>query len=134
SPNGGPPVVLRESPVISRIDLPNIACWHKSVRFGLERMEEYYVAFRERQSIHAEAQFENLVWELYSSYKAMDPKTQGPHRNITMPTKVKDKANQFQWVANMIAIGQPQWTISRGLIHCPDLKFEACMLLDFVCA
>ncbi|MCD9639248.1 hypothetical protein HAX54_023656, partial [Datura stramonium] len=28
------------------------------VRFGLERMEEYYVDFKEKRSIHVEAQFD----------------------------------------------------------------------------
>ncbi|MCD7473266.1 hypothetical protein HAX54_015000 [Datura stramonium] len=34
----------------------------------------------------------------------------------------------------MIAISQPQWAISRGLIHRRDLKFEARMWLDLVCS
>ncbi|MCD9644211.1 hypothetical protein HAX54_032359 [Datura stramonium] len=41
--------------------------------------------------------------------------------------KVKDKGNQFQWVANMIALGKPQWAMSKGLIHHRDLKFKAGM-------
>ncbi|MCD7452196.1 hypothetical protein HAX54_015476, partial [Datura stramonium] len=47
--------------------------------------------------------------------------------------RVEEKAKQFQWVANMIAKGQPQWAISRGLIHRRDLKFEGPMWLDLVC-
>ncbi|MCD7462779.1 hypothetical protein HAX54_049344 [Datura stramonium] len=45
--------------------------------------------------------------------------------NSTFRRKVDDKENQFQWVANIIAMGQPQWTISKGMIHHRDLKFEA---------
>ncbi|MCD9639009.1 hypothetical protein HAX54_023246 [Datura stramonium] len=48
--------------------------------------------------------------------------------------KVENKAYQFQWVANLIANGRPQWAISKGLIHWHDLKFEACIWLDLVCA
>ncbi|MCD7463278.1 hypothetical protein HAX54_050259, partial [Datura stramonium] len=111
-------------------------------------MEEYYVAFKEKDP---SMQKPNLKWNwcgnsmLPSIGKAMAPKAQGPHINITVPTvnlgawergaynsrgnqfalltkpihhstfhkKVEDKVNQFQWVANMIAIGQPQWAISR---------------------
>ncbi|MCD9559713.1 hypothetical protein HAX54_017884 [Datura stramonium] len=50
--------------------------------------------------------------------------------NSTFRRKVDDKANQFQRVANTIAMGQPQWVISRGLIHRRDVKFEARMWLD----
>ncbi|MCD9639703.1 hypothetical protein HAX54_024409, partial [Datura stramonium] len=33
SATDGPPVVLRESPVMSWIDMPNIACWHHSSEY-----------------------------------------------------------------------------------------------------
>ncbi|MCD7452453.1 hypothetical protein HAX54_016627 [Datura stramonium] len=39
--------------------------------------------------------------------------------------KVENKGNQFQWVANMISLGQPQGAISRDLIYHRDLNFEA---------
>ncbi|MCD7457680.1 hypothetical protein HAX54_035843 [Datura stramonium] len=48
--------------------------------------------------------------------------------------KVEDKANQFQWVDNLIAKGRPQRAISKGLIHRHDLKFEARMWLYLVCS
>ncbi|MCE0480864.1 hypothetical protein HAX54_038055 [Datura stramonium] len=163
-------------------------------------MEEYYIAFKEKRSIHAEAQFEvdtfkkafldiydqigvhdwgsftisvdpyfpELLWEFYSSYRTRQRLLKHKDRIETLPClplvwvcgqevpitpkainslywveliqshstfskKVEDKANQFQWVANMIAIGQPQWSISRGLIHHRDLKFEARMWLELVC-
>ncbi|MCD7453009.1 hypothetical protein HAX54_019193, partial [Datura stramonium] len=38
--------------------------------------------------------------------------------------KVEDKGNHFQWVANMISLSQPQWAISRGLIHHRDLNMH----------
>ncbi|MCD7473201.1 hypothetical protein HAX54_014857, partial [Datura stramonium] len=46
--------------------------------------------------------------------------------------KVEDKANQFQWVANLIAKGRAQWATSKGLVHRHDLKFETHMRLDLV--
>ncbi|MCE3216988.1 hypothetical protein HAX54_009863 [Datura stramonium] len=48
--------------------------------------------------------------------------------------KIAVKENQFQWVARVIAQGQPQWVVSKGLIHRLDLKFDACMWLDLVCS
>ncbi|MCD7470419.1 hypothetical protein HAX54_010289 [Datura stramonium] len=54
--------------------------------------------------------------------------------NSTFHRKVDGKENQFQWVAYISAMGQPQWAISGGLIHHRDLKFEARMWLDLVCA
>ncbi|MCD9638162.1 hypothetical protein HAX54_021936 [Datura stramonium] len=35
------------------------------------------------------------------------------------------KKNQFQWVASIITRDQPQWAMSKGLVHHRDLKFEA---------
>ncbi|MCD9559717.1 hypothetical protein HAX54_017889 [Datura stramonium] len=163
-------------------------------------MGKYYVAFKEKRSIHAEAQFEvdsfknafpniydqigmrnwdpftipvdpyflELVWEFYASYRSRQQliKHKG-RRYITMPIiglvarargaynsrgnqfallggsnpitldipqEGGKKVNQFKWVANMIALSQPQWVISRGLIHRRDLKFEARMWLDLVCS
>ncbi|MCE3216161.1 hypothetical protein HAX54_005154 [Datura stramonium] len=46
--------------------------------------------------------------------------------------EIEDKVNQFQWVARIIAQGQPQWVVSKGLIHRRDLKFDARMCLDLV--
>ncbi|MCE2055113.1 hypothetical protein HAX54_042004 [Datura stramonium] len=48
--------------------------------------------------------------------------------------KIEDKANQFQWVAHLIAQGQPKWDVSKGLIHRHYLKFDARMWLDLVCS
>ncbi|MCE0481319.1 hypothetical protein HAX54_038997 [Datura stramonium] len=170
-------------------------------RFGLARMEKYYVSFKEKRSIHAEAQIEvesfknsfpdiyyqigmrdwgpltipgdpyfpEMLWEFYASYKVRQRLQEHKGRTDTLPClpsvwvrgqevpitleainslywaeaiqqhstfhrKVDDKANQFEWVANIIAMRQPQWSISRGLIHRYDLKFEARMRLDLVCA
>ncbi|MCD7456274.1 hypothetical protein HAX54_031078 [Datura stramonium] len=101
------------------------------VRFRLDRMEEYYVSFKEKRSIHVEAQFEVPIAPeaIHSLYW-----TEPIQLHSTSHKKVEDKANQFQWVANIIEIGQPQWAISNGLIHRRDLKFEARMWLDLVCA
>ncbi|MCD7471834.1 hypothetical protein HAX54_012563 [Datura stramonium] len=49
-----------------------------------------------------------------------------------LPQKIENKENQFQWVAQVIAQGQPQWAMSKGLIHRRDLKFDARMCLDLV--
>ncbi|MCD9559876.1 hypothetical protein HAX54_018203, partial [Datura stramonium] len=66
-------------------------------------MEEYYVAFKEKRSIYAEAQFEvdffkNAFPDMYDQIgmrdwgpftilvKAIASQAQGPHRYITMPT------------------------------------------------
>ncbi|MCE0482111.1 hypothetical protein HAX54_040513 [Datura stramonium] len=46
--------------------------------------------------------------------------------------KMDNKAQKFQWVAHIIAHGQPQGALSRGLIHRHNLKYEARMWLDFV--
>ncbi|MCD7469289.1 hypothetical protein HAX54_008220 [Datura stramonium] len=51
--------------------------------------------------------------------------------NSAFCRKVDDKANQFQWVSDIIVIGQQQWAISRGLIHRRDLKFKACFMPFF---
>ncbi|MCD9644611.1 hypothetical protein HAX54_032966 [Datura stramonium] len=48
--------------------------------------------------------------------------------------KVENNATQFQLVANLIAKGQPQWAISKGLIRRHDLNFEARIWLDLVCS
>ncbi|MCE2055884.1 hypothetical protein HAX54_043663 [Datura stramonium] len=48
--------------------------------------------------------------------------------------KVEDKENQFQWVSGIIARDQPHWATSKGMIHRHDLKFEARMWLDLICA
>ncbi|MCD7471675.1 hypothetical protein HAX54_012286 [Datura stramonium] len=52
--------------------------------------------------------------------------------HIQSSKKIEDKVNQFQWVARIIAQGQPQWVVSKGLIHRRDLKFDARMCLDLV--
>ncbi|MCD7446275.1 hypothetical protein HAX54_000085 [Datura stramonium] len=81
-------------------------------RFGLKGMEDFYRTFKEKCVIHAKAKFD------VESFK----------------TKIKYKANQFQWVAHVIALGKPQWAVSKGLIHRRDLKFDARMWLDLVCS
>ncbi|MCE3049296.1 hypothetical protein HAX54_044559 [Datura stramonium] len=52
------------------------------------------------------------------------------HSHPIFCKKVEDKANQFQWVSNLIAKGQPKLSTSTGLIHRRDLKFDARFLLD----
>ncbi|MCD7469065.1 hypothetical protein HAX54_007700 [Datura stramonium] len=46
--------------------------------------------------------------------------------------KIADKANQFHRVARIIAQCQPQWEVSKGLIHRHDLNFDACMWSNLV--
>ncbi|MCD7469291.1 hypothetical protein HAX54_008222 [Datura stramonium] len=162
-------------------------------RFALEGMDDFYITFKEKCTIHAES-FNaasayiyhkigmcgwspftipidpcilELVWEFYASCRARQQlmKQEGrteafPHLTSVwvrgqevhvMPEainsldwdepipphpflhhKVEEKVHQFQWVASVIAQGQPQWAVFKGLIHQRDLKFDPNMWLDFV--
>ncbi|MCD9560341.1 hypothetical protein HAX54_018961 [Datura stramonium] len=45
--------------------------------------------------------------------------------NRDFKRKLDKKDDQFEWVAEIIDVGQPHWAISKGVIHRHDLKFEA---------
>ncbi|MCD7458758.1 hypothetical protein HAX54_039059 [Datura stramonium] len=98
-------------------------------------MEVYYLFFNEKRYIHVEARYEvdyfkNDFPDIHYQIGVCDWVPFTIPVDPYFPEKVEDKGNQFQWVAKIIAIGQPQWAISRGLIHQRDLKFEAFMWLD----
>ncbi|MCE0481886.1 hypothetical protein HAX54_040066 [Datura stramonium] len=48
-----------------------------------------------------------------------------PSHPIFLRMKMDSKAQQFQWVAYIIAHGHPQWALFGGLIHRRDLKYKA---------
>ncbi|MCE0481154.1 hypothetical protein HAX54_038638 [Datura stramonium] len=98
-------------------------------RFGLKGMEDFYRTFKEKCFIHAKAKFdvESFKTSMEQIMK-LDDRTEAFPR-LTSVWKIEDKANQFQWVARVIALGKPQWAVSKGLIHRRDLKFDARMWL-----
>ncbi|MCD7473170.1 hypothetical protein HAX54_014823 [Datura stramonium] len=135
-------------------------------------MDDFYIAFKEKCVIHAEARFDvdsfktaypdiyhqigmrdwgsftlpvdlylpEIVWEFDASYRARQKLMKQRGSTVvgscltSMWVKVENIPTQFQWVANLIAKGQPQRAISKGLIHQHDIKFEAHMWLDLVCS
>ncbi|MCD9642485.1 hypothetical protein HAX54_029323, partial [Datura stramonium] len=44
--------------------------------------------------------------------------------SLEFKRKLVDKDNQFEWMADIIAVVQPQWEVSKGIIQRHDLKFE----------
>ncbi|MCD9644458.1 hypothetical protein HAX54_032674 [Datura stramonium] len=56
------------------------------------------------------------------------------HLSQDFKRKLADKDDQFEWVAKIIVVGPLHWATTKGVIHWHDLKFEARMLLDLVCA
>ncbi|MCD7469339.1 hypothetical protein HAX54_008281 [Datura stramonium] len=49
-----------------------------------------------------------------------------------IPQQSGKQSHSIPMGSNLIAQGQPQWAISKGLVHQHDLKFEARMWLDLV--
>ncbi|MCE3052048.1 hypothetical protein HAX54_051471 [Datura stramonium] len=100
---------------------------------------EFYASYRERQQLlncrdHTEEfSFLTSIWVRGQEVPVTPEEINSIYWDEPIPShpifrnKVEDKANQFQWVANLIEKGRTQWDISKGLIHWRDLKFEARM-------
>ncbi|MCD7468725.1 hypothetical protein HAX54_007153, partial [Datura stramonium] len=101
------------------------------IHFGLDKMEAYYVSFKGKWSITAEAQFEGMAGPL----KAQKPNRHDSlliirvtkrkeiniihedinsiywadimHSGLAFTGKLEDKDNQFAWLASSIAEGRP---------------------------
>ncbi|MCD9559741.1 hypothetical protein HAX54_017974 [Datura stramonium] len=133
------------------------------VRFGLEGMEEFYMAFKEKHVIHAEAQFDAESFKItcldiyhqigtcdcgpftipvdpylpelvWEFYASYRARQQLTKRRGHTEVSMPHIDMGVRTRANLIAKGRPQWATSKGLIHRHDLKFEARMWLDLVCS
>ncbi|MCD7453629.1 hypothetical protein HAX54_021682 [Datura stramonium] len=119
------------------------------LHFGLDEMEAYYVSFKGKRYITAEAQFEvkSLKDGFPNIYNQIGIRDWGP---FTMP--IGPDFPELVWeiyasyrarkstlknegrVDTMPCLLSVWWTTSKGMIHRHDRKFEARMWLDLVCA
>ncbi|MCE3050560.1 hypothetical protein HAX54_047520 [Datura stramonium] len=117
----------------------------EQLHFGFEGVEDYYLSFQEKRTIT------NEVWFDVNFFKENIPNTTNqfhiwdwdPSTEVPSPyfSKFVREFYASYWAGHdilklqgIVAEGQPLWAIMKGNISHQDLKFEAGMWLNLVCA